>query len=114
MSDEGDRELENTESWDFDDPEVREPVKPSRVVVSVAFRRQDLDKVSECAERLGKKTSEFIREAAIDKATSRGGGTLVYASGSIGSQWWTDQMPATTLTVVLRMDNFEEALAATY
>jgi hypothetical protein len=114
MSDEGDRELENTESWDFDDPEVREPVKPSRVVVSVAFRRQDLDEVSECAERLGKRTSEFIREAAIDKATSRGGGTLVYASGSIGSQWWTDQMPATTLTMVLRMDNFEEALAATY
>ena len=42
MSDESDRELENAESWDFDNPEVREPVKSSRVVVSVAFARQDM------------------------------------------------------------------------
>ena len=86
--------LEKAESWDSGQPEVREPVKASRVVVSVAFRRNALVPVLECAERLGKKLSEFIREAAIEKATGRG--TLVYASGSTGTLWSFENMPTTT------------------
>lgn len=95
MRKEHERELEKAESWDFEQPEVREPVKASRVVVSVAFRRDDFVPVSECAERLGKKISEFIREAAIEKATGRGAGVLVYSSGT-GTQLWIEHMPTIT------------------
>jgi hypothetical protein len=61
-------ELEKPESWDYERPQTKKPVKASRVVVSVPFRGDDFWSVSECAERAGKKTSVFIREAAIDKA----------------------------------------------
>ena len=114
MSKERDRELEKVETWDFEQPEVREPVRASRVVVSVAFQRDDLVRVSEYAERIGKRTSEFIREAAIEKAISRGTGTLVYGSGSVGSLWWIEQMPAITLAFGSQVEYPEETLATTY
>ncbi|MFQ5874805.1 MAG: hypothetical protein ACE5JL_13560 [Dehalococcoidia bacterium] len=114
MSRERDRELEKAETWDFERPEVREPVKTSRVVVSVAFQRDDLARVSEYAKQIGKKTSEFIREAAIEKAIGRGAGTLVYGSGSAGSLWWIEQMPANTLALGSRVEHPEETPAVTY
>ncbi|MBI2171753.1 MAG: hypothetical protein HYU30_07010 [Chloroflexi bacterium] len=114
MSKERDLELEKPDNWDFTQPEAREPVKASRVVVSVAFRRDDFALVSTYAERSGKKTSEFIREAAVEKAGGRGVGTLVYGSGSVGMSWWTEQMPAVTRTVGLPLEQSEKALATTY
>ena len=62
-----DAELENEDQWDFDAAEVRPAVARSRAVVSVAFAREDFERVSECAERQRKRTSEFIREAALEK-----------------------------------------------
>ena len=108
------RELEKAESWDFEQPEVREPVKASRVVVSVAFRRYDFVPVSECAERLGKKISEFIREAAIEKAKGRGAGTLVYGSGSTGTLWSTEHMPTITRIFGAPVDHPEKVAATTH
>ena len=111
MREEHEHELEKAESWDFEQPEVREPVKASRVVVSVAFRRDDFVPVSECAERSGKRISEFIREAAIEKATGRGAGVLVYGSGSTGTLWWIEHMP--TITRVFGSSVEPEKVAAT-
>ena len=114
MSKERDREFENAETWDFEKPEVREPVKVSRVVVSVAFRPDDLARVSDYAKQIGKRTSEFIREAAIEKAFGRGSGTLVYGSGSAGSLWWIEQMPANTIAFGSRVEHPDETPTTTY
>jgi hypothetical protein len=65
--DRGDAELENEDHWNFDTAEVRRGVVRSRAVVSVAFAREDFQRVSEYAELQGKRTSEFIREAALEK-----------------------------------------------
>jgi len=96
MRKEHERELEKAEFWDFEQPEVREPVKASRVVVSVAFRRDDFVPVSECAERSGKKISEFIREAAIEKATGRGAWVLIYGGGNAGTLWSAEHVSPIT------------------
>jgi hypothetical protein len=114
MSNERDSELKKAETWDFEKPEVREPVKYSRAVVSVAFRRDDFTQVSEFAGRIGKRTSEFIREAAIEKATGQGAWTVVYGSGSAGSLWWAGQIPTNTLASGSQVEYPEEALVATY
>lgn len=114
MSKERDGELEQPENWDFTRPEVREPVKTSRVVVSVAFRRDDFTTVSQYAERIGKRTSEFIREASIEKASRRGVGVHVYWSGSLGTLWSTTQMPADTIAVGSPQERPEEVHASTY
>lgn len=91
-----DRELENSDNWDYERPIVREPVKAPRVVVSVAFHRPDFARVSQAAERSGMKTSEFIREAAIEKATGQGGATVIYFSGTPGAEYFNQQMRSYT------------------
>lgn len=113
MNDERHREIENSESWDYERPQMREPVKASRVVVSVAFRREDFAQISVYAERWGKKVSEFIREAAIEKATGQGKGMLVYGGGSSGTSWWLEQLPPLT-QVTGAVKRSEEALAITH
>jgi hypothetical protein len=99
MSKEHELELEKPDMWDFERHEVREPVKASRVVVSVAFRRDNFEQVSRYAERIGQKTSEFIREAAIEKTTGHAMAALVYGSGSTGAEWWTGQIRDLTWTL---------------
>lgn len=114
MNKEHDRELEKPESWDFSRPEVREPVRASRVIVSVAFRQDDFAQVSEHASRIGKRTSEFIREAAIEKTAGPGVGILLYGGGSMGTLWWTEQMPTITIASGSRVERPEEVRASTY
>lgn len=65
MSDHELKQLEAAETWSDDEGVVRPAVKHQRAIVSVAFAREDLDRVSEHAERHGLKTSEFIRSAAL-------------------------------------------------
>jgi hypothetical protein len=64
-------DLEAAESWDFASADKVPAQKSSRAIVSVAFKREDFDRVAEQAEQLGIRTSEFIREAALDRL--RGG-----------------------------------------
>lgn len=114
---ERDRELEGAETWDLERPEVREPVEASRVIVSVAFQRDDFNQVSEYAALVGKRTSAFIREAAIEKVVGCDEATLVYGSGSGGSQWWVEQMPSATLAFLAvgsHVDYPEETIIMTY
>jgi len=96
MNKKSEHDLENPESWDFDHLEVREPVKSPRVVVSVAFPRESYNTVSQYAELLGKKTSEFIREAALQKAKTRGLEMTVHDYGSTGSLWFEKNLPSNT------------------
>jgi hypothetical protein len=107
-------ELERPETWDLERPEVREPVKAPRVVVSVAFPRDHFEQVSVYAERIGKRTSEFIREAAIEKATGRTTGTLLFSSGSTGALWVAGQMPAITSAFALLVEDAGKTLVTTY
>lgn len=59
-------DLQNADNWDLEHAEKRPPVKKARAVVSVAFSADDFDRVAEVAERIGMKTSEFIREATLN------------------------------------------------
>ncbi len=67
-----DNEMENAETWDLENAEVRPPVSGRRSVVSVAFPPADLSRVARAARAKGLKLSEFIREAAIEKASPEG------------------------------------------
>ena len=57
------------EDWDFEQAQKKPGVKSGRTVVSVAFRRDEFEKVSDAAEGDNMRTSEFIRKAALDLAT---------------------------------------------
>ncbi len=59
----------NPASWD-DDPEVRQPVKKPRAVVSVAFPSADFELVAAKARENGVTVSGYIREAAVAQATN--------------------------------------------
>ncbi len=96
MEEKLENELRNPENWDFDRAKTEEPVKNPRVVVSVSFPHEDFVSISKCAERLGKKTSEFIREAALDRARNRGPQTVVYDYGSTGPLWFDRKLPTST------------------
>ena len=86
------KQLQDDESWDASQASLRSPVRNARAVVSVAFAREDLDRVSARAEELGMKTSEFIRHAALESAAASGGGskstiTSVSAPGAFRSSY---------------------------
>ena len=65
------RELQDPASWDFDRAEARPPAKRPRAVVSVAFSREDYDRVTELARRSNMRTSEYIRAAALGHVRSQ-------------------------------------------
>ena len=61
--------LQDESACDYDKAELRPASKSNRVVVSVAFARQDFQRVGEYAKSVNMKTSEFIRIAALDKVS---------------------------------------------
>jgi hypothetical protein len=97
MNEEEIRDLENSENWDLDNAEKHAGSKSARVVVSVAFRRDDFVHVTQGAERAGMRTSEYIREAALEKAKHEEGMARVGSfSGSLGSSVYTREPLAVT------------------
>ncbi len=68
MNSEDEHHLEDPDNWDYDRAERRPGVIGAQAVVSVTFGREDLDIVTQCAEALGMRTSEFIRQAALERA----------------------------------------------
>ena len=96
MKNKSDHDLENPEGWDYDHLEVRGPVKSPRVVVSVSFPSEGFAAVSQYAERLGKKTSEFIREAALQNVKTPGLKIMVYDFGSTSPLWFDKNLPSST------------------
>lgn len=103
MSQERELELQRDESWDYERPEVRGPVKAARVVVSVAFRRDDFERLGNYADHVGKRISQVIREAALEKTTGWGA-ILVYASDNWGVYGWSAQKPPFTQATGSRID----------
>ncbi len=75
------KELENPEHWDFENVERRRGVKRPRAIVSVAFPADDYELVARRADELGLKLSEFIRAAALDRASSSGAVVEVFSIG---------------------------------
>ncbi len=68
MSDNELEEIQNPDNWDFEHAERGKRTRAPRAIVSVAFSREDFEKVGRCAEQLGMRTSEFIRDSAVTRA----------------------------------------------
>jgi len=102
MNKKHDVELERLDTWDVDKAKIKQPVKPSRVVFSVAFKRDDFEHISKHASLLGKKTSQFIRDAAIQKALQQSEPVLFsYVSFSLDASWFADPQPDTIVPINL-------------
>ena len=74
---------EDSERWDLDNPVKSGPVKNRRTVVSVSFPSGAFQVVAAAAGEAGLSTSQFIREAAIAKASpGYVEGTISWAGGT--------------------------------
>ena len=105
------RELQDPNAWDLERAERRPPVKSGRTVVSVAFPRKDFARVAMAAERLGQRISEFIREAALEKASDQTRHVILAASSSSGSAVFPGRPNSTRVVgVVVRQE--EAAITA--
>jgi hypothetical protein len=58
------------DDWAFEQAEPRPGVENGQTIIAVAFSREDFARIARCAEQLGQKTSEFIRQAAVTKAAN--------------------------------------------
>ena len=114
MAKKRDEELERLESWEYERPEVRQPVKTSRTVVSVAFQSDEFVRVSEYAERVGKRISVFIREAALEKAMGSETSSLAYITGGTGIFWTVGQMHTISQGSGSQVEQPDEVVATTY
>lgn len=74
------QELQDPESWDDRYDQILPPAESPHAVVAVAFPREDFARVAECARRHGMKTSEFIRQAALDHVARPQGAPSARAS----------------------------------
>ena len=62
-------DYEDSKRWDLDNPVKAGPIKNRRTVVSVSFPSGAFQVVVAAAGEAGLSTSQFIREAAIAKAS---------------------------------------------
>ena len=114
MTKKRDEELERLESWDYERPEVRQPVKASRTVVSVAFQADEFARVSEYAVRVEKRLSVFIREAALEKAMGSETSSLAYITGGTVNFWTLGQVHTISQGSGSRVEQPDEVVAITY
>jgi hypothetical protein len=93
-------ELQNPETWEDIDETVQPTTKPARAVVSVAFARDDFETVVEAAKQRGMKTSEFIRQAALEKTSSHPQrAKILVVSGSVQTGYAAVSGPRVKTTV---------------
>jgi len=59
--------LMNEAEWETEG-ELRQPSPNLTSVVSVRFSREEAAEIRDAASRIGERTSEFIRRAAVDRA----------------------------------------------
>ncbi len=106
-------ELRDPANWNEEQAEVHAPVKGARSVLSVSFSRQDFALVTRCARELGMRTSEFVREAALARATSHHGlAQLSSFTQTGGIEVWVSR-PQVTRTAVTVIRGLPEALGIT-
>jgi hypothetical protein len=98
--------------WDFDNAEIRPPVRGRRAIVSVAFPAEDFQVVAKTAEALGMKLSEFIREAAVSRTRQADSSpTTVIAGVSMGIVVEAKLAPVTKLAGLVEQVEDKEAVA---
>ena len=61
-------ELEREDTWDLEAAKVHKPRSSRRTVVSVGMSSDEFRLIARSAERASMKVSEFIRDAAVEKA----------------------------------------------
>ena len=69
MTEKQNSNLEDSRNWNLNNPTKSGPVRNRRTVVSVSFPSRDFQVVAAAADEVGITTSQFIREAAIAKAS---------------------------------------------
>lgn len=81
-----------------DQPTTTEPTSAGdRAIVSVAFPRADFNRVTQHAANANKKTSEFIREAALNASAGNGAGVeFSLTTGSAATIMMSGNVPTTT------------------
>ena len=85
MIEEQNTDPEDSQNWDMNKPTKSGPIKNRRTVVSVSFPSSDFQVVAAAANEAGLTTSQFIREAALAKASP------VYAEAVVSWAGGTDQ-----------------------
>ena len=105
----------------FQTPEQSQPTsgeQPSaadRAIVSVAFPRADFNRVIQHAAQANKKTSEFIREAALHATAGHGGGVkFSLATGSAATIIMSSNVPASTYAPGSWSHTFDDRHMITY
>ena len=83
MSDDDITQLQDESEWDFEAGERQRAPRGHRAVVSVSFKTADFTLVSEAARKRDQLLSQFIREAALDRARERETVTIVHETVTI-------------------------------
>lgn len=107
-------DLERAATWDYQQAEVKQPMKNPRAVVSVALSHDDFSRISAHAQRAGKKTSQFIREAALEKVAGTCKPSVAYVVDSTGILWVPGQMHTISQVSGSQVEQPDETLATTY
>ena len=86
-----------------------------RAIVSVAFPRADFNRVIEYAAHANKKTSEFIREAALQSITGHSAGVkFSVATGSAATIIMSSNVPSSTYAPGSWRHSFDDRNIETY
>ena len=86
-----------------------------RAIVSVAFPRADFNRVTQQAAQANKKTSEFIREAALKAAAGNGAGVAFsLTTGSAATIMMSGNVPTTTYAPGTWLHSFDDRDMLTY
>ena len=96
MTEREETDIEDARNWDLDNPERSGPVRNRRTVVSVSLPSDVFQVVAAAAREAGLSTSQYLREAAVAKASpSRGEADLWWAGSSGSVVSYLSQRPTT-------------------
>jgi hypothetical protein len=71
MNDDEIAQLQDEDEWDFETAERQRAPRGRRTIVSVGFKPAEFSVVAAAAEQHDRPLSQFIREAAIERARER-------------------------------------------
>ena len=77
MNDDEIAQLQNEDEWDFEHAERARAPRSRRAIVSVGFRPTEFAVVAAAAERRDQPVSQFIRQAALDRARGHAAETFI-------------------------------------
>jgi hypothetical protein len=60
--------LERDDAWDWDSAETHPPVQVRRTNVYVSFSYDEFQRIGSAAERIRERVTDFIRDAALERA----------------------------------------------